>query len=374
MNRHDITRDEFMLDGPFAEKGYDWWWHSFTAVNEETGESKPFFMEFFTCNPALGGEDPVFGQLPENKENGIRPSYLMVKVGTWGEEHFQLHRFFGWNQVEMQGKAPFEIEAGDCFLSETQSKGRVCVTEAEDHPEWMCDNGEISWDLHIDKKIAYNVGYGASTPLRKMKAFEMYWHAEGVKTLYSGVVTCNGVRYLVEPETCYGYADKNWGSDFTSPWVWLSSCNLTSRKTGRKLTNSAFDIGGGKPKAFGISFDRKLLGEMYYEGTSYEFNFSKFWKFPGTRFESKETDKKILWKVRQENAGFVMKTDVECRKDHMLLINYEAPDGSKRHNRLWNGGDGKGRIRLYKKGKDGLILIDDMDAENIGCEYGEYDR
>jgi hypothetical protein len=53
----------------------------------------------------------------------------------------------------------------------------------------------------------------------------------------------------------------------------------------------------------------------------------------------------------------------------MLLVNYEAPDGKKRHNRLWNGGNGKGRVRLYRRGK----LVDDMECLNVGCEYGEYD-
>ena len=27
-NIHDINRDEWMLRGPLAKKGYDWWWHS----------------------------------------------------------------------------------------------------------------------------------------------------------------------------------------------------------------------------------------------------------------------------------------------------------------------------------------------------------
>lgn len=54
----------------------------------------------------------------------------------------------------------------------------------------------------------------------------------------------------------------------------------------------------------------------------------------------------------------------------MLLVNYEAPDGSKRHNRLWNGGNGIGTIRLFDP--DGK-LVDRIHAENIGCEYGEYD-
>ena len=37
-----------MLHGPLAHHGYDWWWHSFTAQDAETGEDKPFFIEFFT--------------------------------------------------------------------------------------------------------------------------------------------------------------------------------------------------------------------------------------------------------------------------------------------------------------------------------------
>ena len=58
----------------------------------------------------------------------------------------------------------------------------------------------------------------------------------------------------------------------------------------------------------------------------------------------------------------------------MLLINYEAPTGLKRHNRLWNGGNGTGVLKLYKRrfGRD--ILIDEIEARNIGCEYGEYDK
>ena len=47
--------------------------------------------------------------------------------------------------------------------------------------------------------------------------------------------TYNGEKFKVTPETCYGYSDKNWGRGFTSPWVWLSSCNITSNITGKKL-------------------------------------------------------------------------------------------------------------------------------------------
>ena len=106
-NVHDITRDACMLKGPLKHQGYDWWWHSFTGRDALTGEEKPFFIEFFLCNMASGGDKPVFGQLPENRKAGIKPSYLMVKAGAWGEDHAQLHRFFGWNEVRLQADAPY---------------------------------------------------------------------------------------------------------------------------------------------------------------------------------------------------------------------------------------------------------------------------
>ncbi len=369
-NIHDKSRNQFMLTGPLAKRGYDWWWHSFTGYHEKTGEAKPFFIEFFTCNPALGGDKPVFGQGEVPK----KPSYLMVKCGAWGEQPTQLHRFFGWNQVKMTNGTPFSVEAQSCFLDEKHTKGEVSVSpqDAEAHPEWMCDSGRMRWNLKIKKKIAFHVGYGANAFFRKLNAFEMFWHAEGMKTLYSGWVEWNGEKYLVRPQDCYGYADKNWGGDFTSPWVWLSSNHLTSMRTGKKLKNSVFDIGGGRPKAFHIALNRKLLSDFWYEGKSYEFNFSKFWTFTRTKFDCRESDTQLIWHVEQETLTAKMVTDITCEKKDMLLVNYEAPDGSRRHKRLWNGGNGKGIVKLYRKKCGKLKLIDVIKVENTGCEYGEY--
>ena len=375
-NKQDLSRNECMLKGPLAKQGYDWWWHSMTARNAATGEEKPFFIEFFLCNPALAEDEPVLGQLPANKESGKKPSYLMVNVGTWGKVHKQLHRFFAWKDVNVDFGVPYSVTAGDCFASETKLKGSVDVSEstAAEHPELMCDAGSMSWDLSVKKEISYNVGYGASKLFRVLNAFEMYWHAEGIKTYYEGEIILDGQVYTVNPDNCYGYADKNWGTDFTTPWVWLSSWNLTSNITGKSLENSVFEIGGGRPKAFGIALNRKLLGGFYYEGQCYEFNFSKFWTLSRTKFEAEETEDEIIWNVRQETISAIMETEIRCKKSDMLLINYEAPNGSKRHQRLWNGGNGTGRIKLYEKRfLSKPVLIDDISASNIGCEYGEYD-
>ncbi|MBQ0043879.1 MAG: hypothetical protein KBT05_02545 [Bacteroidales bacterium] len=369
-NRHDISRNTCQLTGAQANQGYDWWWHSFTGINSRTGEQKSFFIEFFLCNPASGSDEPIFGQLPENKAKGINPSYLMVKAGSWGKDAAQLHRFFGWKKTKVAWGCPYSIEAEDCSICETSTHGSISITSEESayHPEWMCGSGSMSWNLTIHKKTAFNVGYGAGSLFRKLQLFEMFWHAEGMATEYEGEVIWNGELYEIKPETSYGYADKNWGKDFTSPWVWLSSDNLTSEISGRKLSDSVFDIGGGRPKCGPVVLDRKLLSAFWYEGQGFEFNFSKFWTFCRTSFDCRETDSKIIWHVDQRTWTDRMVTDIECDKADMLLVNYEAPNGMKRHNRLWNGGNGKGTVALYRRGK----LIDRIHAENVGCEWGEY--
>ena len=67
MNKH-LERNQYMLKGPLKRRGYDWWWHNFTAYNSETKEERAFFIEYFICNPALAEDRPVFGQLPENRK------------------------------------------------------------------------------------------------------------------------------------------------------------------------------------------------------------------------------------------------------------------------------------------------------------------
>ena len=177
-NKRDPKREQCMLTGKFRNQGYDWWWHSLTAKNAETGEERPFFLEFFVCNPALAEDIPTLGQHPDNKKEGKRPSYLMVKAGTWLPGGGQFHRFFPWKDVRLNMGVPFSVEADDCFCDGNNIRGRISISEdeAEAHPEWMCDAGTIEFDLKIEKKIAFNVGYGAGGLFRKLKAFERSTH------------------------------------------------------------------------------------------------------------------------------------------------------------------------------------------------------
>ena len=97
------------------------------------------------------------------------------------------------------------------------------------------------------------------------------------------------------------------------------------------------------------------------------------WLDVRTKFSFREDEERVYWHVVQENVHAVMDTMIICEKKDMLLVNYEAPDGSKKHNRLWNGGNGFGVVKLYERKHGGLELIDEIEATHVGCEYGEYD-
>lgn len=356
-----------MLKGPLAKKGYDWWWHNFTARHEITNEEKAFYIEYYYTNPKVSPDKVILGQTDKK----AIPSYFMMNVGTWGKDKRQIHQFFPINEMHFT-PSTLELFVKDNYLSETRIKG-ICTATEEDAKNiaYMTDTGTIEWDLEVNKLIEFNVGYGASRRLRRLNAFEMFWHAQGVKTEYKGYVILDGEKYIVDPKTSYGYADKNWGKDFTSPWLWISSCHIRSIKNKRKLNNSAIEIGGGRPKIFGIPINRRILVLINYEGEEIEFNFSKFWKKSTVKFAFKEEHEYAIWDVYAENRNYKIELNLKCRLEDMLEINYEAPNGKKLHNHLLNGGNGFGTMKLYNRHNQ---IIDNLEFFNTGCEYGEYDK
>ena len=116
------------------------------------------------------------------------------------------------------------------------------------------------------------------------------------------------------------------------------------------------------------------MGAFCYEGKEYDFNFSHLWLNVKTEFRFEEREEEVIWHVKQENSHALMETEIHCLKKDMLFVNYEAPDGSKKHNRLWNGGNGWGTVLLYDKENGQPVLTDEIEATHVGCEYGEYDQ
>lgn len=367
-----MNKNALRLTKKTAKRGYDWWWHSFVATNANTGKLKPFFIEYYVINPGLWNGEIVWGQKKESRLQNKRPCYAMVKAGTWGETKLQLHNFYKISDFYASTEE-LKCRIKDNYVSENELYGQVVVTEEESkmYPERMSDYGTIKWDLKVEKDVQFDVGYGTSYLVNLIDAFEMYWHVQGMKCRYSGELFLNGERYIVYPETSFGYQDKNWGKDYTNPWIWLN-CNCFKSKKTNEQVDASLVVGGGCPKIFGISLPKRILTAFYYKGEFIEFNFSKFWKRSKQKFHTKEDQNYLYWYVVSENSKYKIEVDFKCDKSKMIFVNYENPDGEKKHNRLWNGGHAQGILKFYKKDTSGFKLIDELEGSFGGCEYGEY--
>lgn len=367
------NRNGYMLKGRLARRGYDWWWHSMVAHDRETGEPQPFFIAYLVINPALGGSVPILGQLAAHRRRGVRPSYAMLKAGTWRMKgSVQIHNFYGTDKF-IADADPLRVQIGPHWLTDARLRGEVSLTpaEADAHPEYMSHSGRLSWDLTAEKVLGYSVGYGASPLLRALNAFEMYWHVAGMLTRYAGVIHYDGRVFDVRPETSAGYQDKNWGQDFTRLWVWLNCNRLVSRATGRQPEATSLVVGGAEPVLWGHALPRRLLVAFYHEGRLYEFNFSKFWTGPGQRMSCQTDDDTLTLSLEAWNRRARIAVRFSSPKSQMQLFHYENPDGERRHRRLWNGGWASGTVELFVRARGRERLIDVFDGTMGGCEYGE---
>lgn len=364
-----MDKNAFRLTRTTSKNGYDWWWHSFVGKHKSTGEYRPFFIEYYVINPGLWNGEIILGQSEENKTK--RPVYAMIKAGCWGDKKAQLHNFFGIDTFKASSSS-LDCCIGNNMLTEHYIKGSVYVSDEQsvNSPEMMSDAGSMRWDLKVKKTVTYDVGYGTSDLFNKLNIFEMYWHVGGMMSEFEGEVVFNGEHFLVSPENSYGYQDKNWGRDYTNPWIWLNCNNFFSLRN-NKIVKASLDIGGGCPKVFGVPLKRKILTAFYYNEKNYEFNFSKFWKFSRQEFKCSEDEAYIYWDINSQNKELIIEVRFKCKKEFLLNVNYENPRGEKNHNKLWNGGHAEGTVKIFKNNKDKTPL-DELWGSFGGCEYGEY--
>lgn len=358
-------RNRFMLNGKKAKNGYDWWWHDISAINDSTGEVERFFIEYYVINPKISPEKILYGQ-----KDCTKPSYAKIIAGKWGKNKAQIHNYFKSSEFWSATKE-FDVKIGKNIANEKKLKGLVFQSQKNvfENPHLMSDAGEMSWDLEIVEKIPYSVGYGASAVFRKLNLFQMYWHVQGLRTKYSGKIIYNGQSFTCTPQYI-GYQDKNWGSDYTNPWIWLN-CNNFKDQNNNSVENISFDVGGGKPIVLGIPLKGKILVAFYENGKIHDFNFTKLF-FQKQKWNCRIDDGYVYWEVCVENRKNILQLNFKCKKESMLKINYENPKGEKNHNNLYNGGYAEGYLKFFKKNRKENILIYNLVGELAGCEYGEY--
>jgi len=332
-----INKNGLMLNSNF---GYEWWYHSMIGYNEITNQSKAFFFEYFIINP--------------NKTNTKIPSYFMVKAGTYNEDPHEVNNLYKLENVTIdKNKMEISLKNTTIYANETKLSGYVYLNSDI--------NNHIEWNLTGNKLVEYDLGY--TTTLSKYINFaDMYWHIPGVKTEYSGIIKYNNINYIVRPDTSCGYQDKNWGTDYTSKWVWLSCNNFKFNP------NTTLVIGGSKPKIFGIELFETLIIFLKHDNKSYEFNFSKFWKYNNQKINIYKDTEYIYYKIIVEDLENVIHINFQCKISKMVKIKYHNALGRFTHQNLLNGHDAFGKVTIINKNSYNII---NLYGDNAACEYGK---
>ena len=360
-----------------ATDEYDWWWHNMTGFeNGDPSKPRSFFMEYFTINPGIKSKKPIVGPTQT-------PCYAMMKVGFWDKNNSkQYNQFYSILDTRISTKT-FNVKIGRDSnggwintANNRRLKGKVNTLGAKKTRKTLfSDQGSMSWDLKVKKVKHFNPMKGEkflNWITKSIEPFEMAWMVHGVMTEYEGEIvlrdkTGKSKRYVLTFDTSCGYQDKNWGRDFTNPWVWLqSSCITTENK--REIKGACFVVGGGDPQVVDINLGKKLLIYFNDGKRKYECNFTKN-LLNSTTFKIHRSKKKLTWNVQGECENHKLKITATCPLDEMLKVKYENPSGKYCHKNLLNGGTATGTVELYSKGNK---LLKTFYFSRGGCEYGKY--
>lgn len=373
--------DQYVLRGKLRHEGFERWRYFFSAVNAETNQERKFFVELYIVNPGISPKVAVVAQKSRlahseaelqyalagtqsaqtaNEEIAVRPSYVLVKAGVYGNSGIQLNKFIPSSQFAFVKNSGM-FKAGECMFGSASISGNIEVTNQELRvkPELLCDSGAMEWDLKFEKKIL-------SEPLYKKE--KELWMPVGSKTMYSGQVIINGDRYIVQPRNSSGYLDKSWGTVLPENYFHISVSKMTSLISGKSLLNSSFVIEG--------EYEGKLFGVLNLENNIFKIRQKKHFgsclvvhdctQVPGT-----EGNEKVHWSVSVKKGKYVVDIDIFCSGSELSVRDYEIPQGKRTLLKILGSGSGKGEIRIYKKIRKNLELLEHANVYDAVCEFGQ---
>lgn len=380
-----INRNErYMLKGTLKKNGFDEWRIVANGFNKATGEEKAFFIEFYVVNPSLSPKKCVLGfksrktktaadlqyalagteaATTMQTEELVQPSFAMVKAGVLAEGGKQINAYYPTENLVF-GKTDYLIKVGNangemCMLTDNATYGSVHVTaqDLQTHPEYLCQAGSMSWSLKFQKQVEFSPDYHGKGN---------HWACFGARTIFEGRIVLDGQEYVVMPKKSYGYIDKNWGKNFVSPVFHLNSSNFISIINGRVMESSCLAVQG--------VYNDKLSVLICLEGEKIEFHADKHKKytinFECTEMPEDDDGIRLHWSVSVHDRKRIVDIDVFCNTSAMFVRDYECPEGARKLLKVLGGGNGTGEVKVFKKIKKNLELIEDVRISNVVCEYG----
>lgn len=378
----------YMLKGALKKNGFDRWRLVMNGFSANTGEECTFFIEFYIVNPLLSPSECVLGfktrlEPPaadlqamlagtedEKKilsEEIVQPSYVLVKAGRLSRNGKQINRYYPCSSIKTQIPDCIikvgSTEENTCIITDNSTFGSVSVSRADliETPELMSDVGTMSWNLRYDAVSSFFPNYRDKC---------CHWSCFGAQTKFEGVILFDGEKFVVNSNTSYGYFDKNWGKNFTTPFLHLSSCNLTSNISGKKLVSSCFAVQGEYNKRLSILSSFEDFRMEFHAGSHRKFDVH----YECTEMPPDDDGVKLHWSISMNDRKNVVDIDIFCPTDTMFVRDYECPDGGRKMMKVIGGGVGTGELKLYHRIKKNLELIEDVHVANCLCEYGNIEE
>lgn len=379
--------NRYMLKGSLRKNGFDRWRLITSGFSTVTGEERTFLIEFYIVNPSLSSKECILGfksrlakteadlqyalagtasAKTASEEILLQPSFCMVKGCCLGNGGKQINSYFPSSKMKI-GRHEFLLKVGDseqneCVLTENMTKGSVSATYSElnEKPELLCNAGLMDWNLRFDMVTGF---------LPDFMHKGLNWAPLGGYTMFSGTIHLDGEEYQVVPKSSFGYIDKNWGKDFTSPFFHLSSSNLTSSITGKLLDKSCFVVQGVYDERLGVfaSINDKEFAFAADSGRKSVVTYECI------EMPRDDEGVKLHWTVSVHDHNTVMDIDIFCNTDEMFVRDYESPVGGRKVLKVLGGGTGTGEIRLYRRIKKNLELIEHCAVSKAICEYGNFE-
>ncbi len=371
---------KYQLSGAMKKSGVNLWRFVFSAIERMTGKESVFFIELGLLNPWLSPGDVLLGFKPRVKisaedlqhvlagtdsaqkiqsETLVVPSYVVVRAGVLGQGAKQICSYLPVKDIVVSSRS-FDITAAECHFDDSSLSGVIekAPMDVNNHPEYLCDSGIISWNLRYDLAISSEKGY---------RGKDFTWLIPGAKAVFSGSLTLDGREYDVIPKKSYGYIDRNWGKSYPEEWYHISTTNIASLISGRAYQNSSLALQG--------VYDGRISLVVNFEGKEHAFcadaskrSYSSVWTC--AQMPEDEDGEKLHWSASVNGSGFVLDVDVFCPAKLLYVRSWEMPDGERKTLKILGGGSGNGEVRLYKRHGKNLELLEHCRIAGVLCEYG----
>lgn len=372
-----------MLRGALKKNGYLQYRYVFSGINRTTGVEKNFFIEMYMINPALSPLEAVIAQKCRPKMSAedlqyalagtqsvqkvgqevlVKPSYVLIKAGAYGAKGKIFNKFLNAADLHWD-KSNGSFKTEECIFTADSLSGMISVAEYElrERPELLCDEGQMAWELH------YEQTYSVESFVSKKN---YTWNPQGIKTVFAGTVTFDGVEYTVLPRKSFGYIERTTGPHLNNPLFHISSSNLTSIISGQVLSRSFFAIKG--------EYDGRLNMFVQVENEKIEIKKKSLFDCAQEIHECTESPSeggstKLHWSVSIKKKHIVVDIDIFCDPADLSVREYEIPSGGKSMMQVLGGAAGYGELRIYRRVRKDLELLEHARVASAICDFGNLD-